>query len=569
MKNLPVAKILHGIANILELQEVQFKPQAYRKAALNIESLPEDIEEVYQRGELQEIPGVGEAIAGKIEEILKTGKLKYYEELQKEVPVNIEELDQIPSLGPKKIKILYQKLNVKNLKELETAITAGKVRTLAGFGEETEKRLLAGIKFLKTNPHRFLYVQALPIVEEIKKELSKIKSVKTVEVAGSFRRGKETIGDLDFLVVSSDPQAVMKAFVSMSGVHEVLAQGETKSSVRLDNGLQVDLRVVTEKEFGSAMNYFIGSKEHNVELRKLALSKGYTLSEYGLFNLKNKKWIAGRTEQEIYDKLGLQFIAPELRENLGEIKAAQQKRLPSLITTKDVQGVFHNHSNWSDGQNTLLEMAQQAERLGLKFISFNDHFGPMGITNPLTEKRLVGYLKEIEQVHKKVGIRVFSGVEIDILKDGSLPLSPKKLKELDVIIASVHLATKQNEVETTERVVRALENYPITILGHPTDRLLNVREPLALNLEKVFEVAKQRDVFLEINSLPQRMDLQGSQIKAAKELGCKFAISTDAHSVQQLAGYKFGVLNARRGWVEKKDILNCWSLEKIEKALDQ
>ncbi len=567
MKNLLIAKILNNIADILELQGINFKPQAYRKAALSVEGLAEDIEELYQQGKLQEIPGVGGSIAEKIEEIIKTGKLQYYDKLKKEIKIDIEELNSIPGLGPKKIKILYQKLQVKNVKDLEAAIKNGKLQQLAGFGEETAKNLLKGIEFFKTNPQRFLYAQALPIVNQIIEKLKKNPAVDKIEVAGSFRRGKETVGDLDILVSSPQPEKVMDAFVSLPDVKDILAQGTTKSSLRLSNGLQVDLRVVKDTEWGSALLYFIGSKDHNVELRKLALSKGYTLNEYGLFRVKNKKWVAGKMEQEIYGKLGMDYIEPELRENTGEIKAAQEHQLPHLITARDIKGVFHNHSTWSDGTNSLLEMAQKAEQLGFKFISFNDHYGHVGITNPLNEKRLAGYLKEIEKVRKKVGIRVFSGVEIDILKDGTLPLSAAKLKQLDVVVASVHVALKMNEAEMTTRVCSVLEKYPVNILGHPTDRLINIREPLPLNLETVFETAARNKVFLEINASPARMDLDGMKIKKALQAGCKFALSTDAHAVNHLAGYPYGILMARRGWLEKKDVINCWDLKKIEKVM--
>ena len=567
MKNLQLAKILNNMADILELQDVAFKPQAYRRAALSLESLPEDIEEIYERGELQTIPGVGESIAEKIEEFIKTGKIDAYEKLKKKIKINVEELNQIPSLGPKKIKILYQKLAVKNIDDLEKVLKAGKVETVQGFGEETVKKLLKGIQFVKTKPRRFIYAQALPIVTNLLQKFQQFPFVHKIEIAGSFRRGKETVGDLDFLVISPQPQKVMEVFTMLPDVQDVLAKGTTRSSIRLTNGLQIDMRVVNDKEFGSAMNYFIGSKEHNVELRKLALSKGYTLSEYGLFMLKNKKLIAGKTEEEIYSKVGLDYIDPELRENTGEIQAAQKKQLPKLVTNKDIQGIFHNHSTWSDGQNSLLEMAQKAEELGFAFISFNDHYGNIGIAHPLNEKRLVRYLQEIEKVRKKVDILVLSGVEIDILKDGTLPLSKKKLRELDVVIASVHMATKMPEQEMTKRVCAALENYPVNILGHPTDRLLNIREPLALNLEKIYETAQMHSIFLEINSSPQRMDLDGMKVKAAKQIGCRFALGTDGHDVNHLAGYTYGVLSARRGWLEKKDLLNCWSLLKIEKAL--
>jgi len=427
MKNLEIVRILNNIADILELQEVQFKPQAYRKAALEIENLTEDIEEICQRGELEEIPGVGKNIAEKIEEIIKTGKLQYYEKLKKEVAVDIEHLNEIPGLGPKKIKLLYKKLGIKTVADLEKACQKHQVQTLEGFGVKTEEDFLRGIELIKTRPKRFLYAQAVPIVKMMKVKFSPLPFVEMIEVAGSFARGKETVGDLDFLVISEEPQKVMDIFTTMKDAKEILSKGITKSSIRLHNGMQIDLRVVHKKEFGSARNYFIGSKEHNVELRKLALSKGLTLNEYALSTLKGKKWVAGKTEEEIYKKLGLRYIEPELRENMGEIDAARTNSLPNLVTVKDMDGVFHNHSTWSDGTASLLEMAQKAEELKFKFISFNDHYGHIGITNPLNEKRLKSYLAEIEKVRKKVGIRVFSGVEIDILKDGTLPLSTKFL----------------------------------------------------------------------------------------------------------------------------------------------
>ncbi|MDP3698233.1 MAG: DNA polymerase/3'-5' exonuclease PolX [Nanoarchaeota archaeon] len=569
MKNQLIVKILNNIADILELQEVEFKPVAYRRAAQSVESLSEAIEDVYEKGKLEDIPGVGRHIGEKIAEIIETGKLKYYEKLKREVKIDVEALNEIPSLGPKKIKMLYQKLGVRDVKDLEKALKQHKVRGLEGFGEKTEETLLHGIELLKKRPSRFLYIHALPIVEMITKNLQRNDFVKRVEIAGSFRRGKETVGDLDFLVVSSQPKKVMGVFTGMKEVKEVLAKGETKSSVRLSNGLQVDLRVVAKKEYGAALLYFIGSKEHNVELRKLALKKGWTLNEYGLTKLKDKKWVAGRTQDEIYQKLGLRFIEPELRENRGEIEASRQNKLPALITAKDIKGVFHNHTIWSDGNNTLLEMAQKAEELKLKFISFNDHFGHIGITNPLTEKRLGKYLQEIDKVQKKVGIKIFSGVEIDILKDGKLPLSPAKLRDLDVVVASVHVAITMKEKEMTKRVCDALNNYPVNILGHPLDRLLQEREALALNLDKVFETAQKNNAFMEINSSPKRMDLPGELVKSGVDAGCKFALSTDAHDVSHLAFYPLGVNMARRGWVGQKHLLNCWSLGKIEKALQK
>ena len=566
MKNLEIARILNHIADILELQEVQWKPQAYRKAAQAVEFLTEDIKDIYKRGELEDIPGVGEHIAKKIEEILKTGGLKYFTQLKKQVKVDIEQLNMIPSLGPKKIKILYKKLGVKNVNDLESAIKKGKLETLSGFGKKTEAFLLEGIGIVKSRPKRFLYVQALPIVNEIKEIFSKHDFVQKVEAAGSFRRGRETIGDLDFIAVSNKPGEVMKIFTSLPDVKKIAAKGTTKSSIRLRNGLQVDLRVVKEKEFGSALLYFIGNKQHNIELRKIALRKGYTLSEYGLFQREGKKWVAGRTEEEVYKRLRMQYIPPELRQNRGELQLALQNKLPKLVEKKDVQGVFHNHTAWSDGANSISEMAQKAKQLGLKFISFNDHFGPLKVVNSLDERRLTSYLNAVEKVRKKSDIKIFSGVEIDILKDGSLPLSLKKLRELDVVIAAVHLANKMPEKEMTKRFCHALEKYPVDILGHPTGRLLNQREPVNQNLEMIFQTAKDCGVFLEINGAGLRMDLNGENVRAAKKIGCKFAISDDAHQIETMQ-IDFGALMSRRGGLEKKDILNCWTLPKIEKVL--
>lgn len=567
MKNLEIVRILNNIADMLEMQGVDFKPQAYRRAARSIESLTEDIEDIYRRGELQEIPGVGESLAEKIEEIIKTGKLRYYEQLKKQLKVDVEELNKIPTLGPKKIKLLYQKLHIKNVKDLEKAIRQQKLRELPGFGEETEKNLLQGIELLKKRPQRFLYAQALPIALDIQKRLSQSRAVERIEVAGSFRRGKETVGDLDFLVISQKPEAVMQQFTSLPDIATVLAKGTTRGSIRFRNGLQVDLRILKEKEFGSALVYFTGSKDHNIALRKLALSKKHTLSEYGLFALPGKRWVAGRTEEEIYRKLGLPPIDPELRENTGEIAAAQRKALPKLVMQKDVNGMFHHHTTWSDGNSRILDMAKQAEELKFKFLSFNDHYGHIGITNPLNERRLAAYVKAIAQVQKKTNVRLLTGVEIDILKDGTLPLAPKKLRELDVVIASVHVATKMPEKEMTRRVTVALEKYPVNILGHPTDRLLLEREPLALHLEKVFAVAKERNTFLEVNGSPNRMDLAGEQVKAALQAGCKIALGNDAHNPPQMAFGRLALQMARRGWAEKKHVLNCWTLPKMEKAL--
>jgi len=567
MKNLEIARILNNLADILELQEVRWKPQAYRKAAQSLESLSEDVAELAKGDKLQDIPGVGEHIAAKIVEYLTTGKIKAYEKLKKKVKVDIAALNEVPGLGPKKIKLLYNKYGVKNVSDLQKLIQQKKIPQIPGFGKKTEELLTEGIKFVKSKPQRFLYIQAYPLVEKILSDFRKLSAVQKIEVAGSFRRGKETVGDLDFLVISNKPDQVMKHFNSLSDIKKVVSKGITRSSILLQNNLQIDLRVVKEKEFGSALLYFIGNKQHNVALRKLALKKGYTLSEYGLFKLKGKQWVAGRTEEEIYTKLGLQFIPPEIRSNTGELEAAAKKKLPQLVTK--VNGYFHHHTTYSDGNNSLLGMAQKAEQLKLKFISFNDHYGPLGIYHPLDEKKLSAYLKEIEKVRTKVNLKIFSGVEVDILKDGTLPLPSKKLNQFDVVIAAVHASTKQSSEQMTKRICAALENYPINILAHPTDRLIQKRPSLNLDLSKIFDCAKQNDVFLEVNCSPYRMDLNGENVKSAISAGCKLAIGTDAHDLSQLDFAHFGLNMVRRGWAEKKDVLNCWSLPKINKALQR
>ena len=567
MKNIEIAKILNEIAEMLEMQDVQFKPRAYQKAARVVESLSEDIEEVYKRGELEKLPGVGESIAQKIEEMIKTGKLKYYLQLKKKMPMDVDELMRVPGMGPKRIKLLYQKLKVKNLKDLEKAAKQHRIEKIKGLGPKVEEDILKGIKFARKKRGRFLLGYIIPDAEEIKNKIKKLRSVKQIEIAGSYRRRKETVGDVDILVTSSKPKEVMDYFVSMPDVSDVMAKGMTKSMVRLHNGLQVDVRVLKEKEYGSALQYFTGNKEHNIELRKIALSKGYTLSEYGLFKLKGKKWIAGRTEEEIYKKLGVDWMPPEMRENNGEIEAAQKHKLPKLIGYGAAKGDFQTQTNWSDGADSIEELAKMGIKLGWKFITITDHVGQLAITHALNEKRLAKQAKEIDKLNKKLNIHIFKGAEVDILKNGKLALSKKAQEKLDFVLASVHLATKMSAKEMTARICSAFENERIHALAHPTGRLLQEREPYALNMEKLFECAKANNVFLEINSYPERMDLSGEYVKAAKEVGCKFIISTDAHSEEHLRYLDLGVALARRGWLEAKDVLNTKPVKEIEKVL--
>jgi len=574
MNNQEIAQVLYQMAELLEILDVPFKPRAYQRAAIAIESMQEEVSEIYLRGgekALEEIAGVGKSIADKIIELLQTGRLKALAELKKKVPMNIDELMQVPGLGPKKIKLLYQKLKIKNLKELEKAISEHKICKIPTLGEITEKNLLQGVELVKSRPNRMLWGVAYPLTEEIASYLKKNCPIIRLEPAGSFRRGKETIGDLDILALSRQPAKVMDCFVKMPNVKDILAKGITKSAVRLSNNFQVDIRVLKPKEFGSALMHFTGSKEHNIEMRKLALSKGYTLSEYGLFKLKGKQLVAGKTEEEIYQKLGLKYIPPELRENAGEIELARKGKLPKLVEMKEVMGNLHTHTDWSDGSSSIEEMALAAEKLGWKYLGISDHVGTVGIAHPLDSKRLKKQKEEIKQVNKKLNgrIKVLPGAEIDINKDGSLAIEKNSLKELDFRILSVHSAFKMPEEEMTERICKALEENPGSILAHPSGRLIYQREPYAVGWKRVFEAVKKTGSALEVNGMPNRLDLKDTLVREAIEAGCKLALGADAHSSGQLHFLKYALTTARRGWAEKKDVLNCWELRKIEKRLER
>jgi len=517
--------------------------------------------------ELKEIPGVGESIAKKIEEYIKTGKIKAYQQLKKKIPVDIEGLSKVPGLGPKKIKLLYKKLKIKNIKQLKAAIKKHKLQKIPTLGVTTEKNIEEGIKFAKKSK-RFLLGHIMPLAQDIQKQLQSQKFIKRVEIAGSYRRMKETVGDLDILAISNKPKKTIDFFTHLKEVKKTIAKGPTKATVRLKNNLQIDLRVLPDREFGSALQYFTGNKQHNIEVRKIALKKGYTLSEYGLFKKQNKKWIAGRTEEEIYKKLNMQTPPPEIRTHSGEIEASLKHRLPKLVDYKDIKADFQMHSKFSDGNNTIEEMAREARHLGHKIIAITDHISPMGIVNSLDEKKLKKYTAAIKKARKKIGgIKILIGAEIDINKDGNLTITKPMLKQLDFVIAGVHSAFKQSEQVMTKRLLHVLENYPINALAHPTGRLLNERPGYRFNLEKIFQKAKDKNVFLEINASPNRLDLNGELVKIAKEIGCKFCIGTDAHSQDQLRFIQLGTAMARRGWLEKKDILNCWNTNRILKAL--
>jgi len=569
MKNQDIAKILYEIAIYLEMDNVQFKPRAYEKAANSIEALEDDVSDIYKRGGLKalmEIPGVGASIAEKIEEMIKTGKCRYHEELKKKIPVDVESLTSIEGLGPKKIKILYQKLKIKTIEDLEKVAKEGKIRKLEGFGEKSEEKILKGIEFHKMSKGRFLLGYALPMIREIEKKLQSLDFVEKAVVAGSTRRMKETIGDADILVISKKPQKVMDFFTTMPDVLDIISKGETKSSVKFKNGLNSDLRVVPPESFGAALQYFTGNKDHNVALRKIAISKGYKLNEYGVF--KGNKQIAGKTEEDVYKVLGLKWMEPELRENTGEIEAAMKNKLPKLIGYKDLKGDCQTQTNWTDGQNSIKEMAEAAKKYGLEYISINDHTKSLAMTGGLDERKLMKQMKEIEKLNKQLnGITILKGAEVNIMKDGKLDINNETLKQLDVVGIAVHSHFNMPRNEMTKRIISAMENEHADILYHPTGRIIHQREPYDVDIEKIIEAAKRTGTILEVDAYPDRLDLKDEYIKKAIMGGCKIIIDSDAHSVLHFKYLEYGIAQARRGWAESKHVINTKPLKEFLSSL--
>jgi len=571
MKNKDIAKIFYEIADYLEMEEVAFKPYAYQKAAITLETTEEDVEEIYKRGgvkALMEIPGVGKSIAEKIEEYLKTGRIKSYEEFKKKIPINLEEIIAVEGMGPKRAKVLYQKLGIRNLKDLEKAAKAHRIAPLFGFGEKTEKNLLEGIAFLKRSKGRFLLGEILPTVKEVYQKLKSLKEVEKIDPAGSVRRMKETIGDVDFLVISKNPQKVMDFFVSLPGVIKIWGKGMTKASVRMREGFDMDIRVVPNRSYGSALQYFTGSKEHNIATRKIAMDKGLKLSEYGLF--RGPKMIAGKTEEDIYKALGMQWIPPEMRENQGEIEAALEKKLPKLIDYKNIKGDLHCHSKWNGGANTIEEIAGAAKKAGYQYIGIADHTKFLRIEHGLDEKKLALQRKEIDKLNEKLKmknekLRILQGAETNILNDGSIDIKDEALKKLDYVIAGVHSNFKMPKEKMTDRIINVMKNPNVDILSHPTGRILKRRDEYQIDFDKILRVAKETGTILEINSFPERLDLNAENIRRTREAGVKMVIDTDSHHKDQLRFIEFGIAQARRGWAEKEDIINTQSLEKLLK----
>ncbi|KPJ64949.1 DNA polymerase III [candidate division WOR-1 bacterium DG_54_3] len=570
MENSEFAKIFWEIAEFLELKEENpFKIRAYRKAAQNIEALSEDIESVYKKGgleALEAVPGVGEHIAEKIEQIIKTGKLELHQKLIKEFPKGFIELMNTPGLGPKTALLLYKKLKIDSREKLEKAAQAGKLRGLPGMGAKKEENILKGIELKKKVTGRFLLNDAWKHADNIMSSLEKLKEIKEIMPAGSLRRWKETIGDIDILVIAEKSERIMDTFTKLPQVSRVLAKGPTKSSIVLKDGMQADLRVLEPKSFGAALHYFTGSKQHNIQVRTLGVKKGLKISEYGIF--KKNKYIGGKTEEEVFKAVGLPWIPPEMREGTGEIEAAQKGKLPKLVELKDIRGDLQMHSKWSDGGNTIEQMAEYAKKLSYEYIAITDHSKAVRVAGGMDEKEVLKQLKEIDKVnHKFKGIRILKGIEVDILADGSLDLPDRILKELDVVVAAVHSRFKMPKDEMTKRIISAFKNKYVNILSHPTGRIIGRRDPYEVDMEKIIKAAEDTGTYLEINSYPERLDLSDIHARRAKEEGVLIAIDTDAHAAIQLDIMKYGVATARRGWLEKKDVINTQPLAKLLKLL--
>ncbi len=570
MINKEIAKIFYEIANFLRIDGVDFKPYAYEKAAMSLEALKEDAGDIYKKGglkALQEIPGIGKNLAGAIEEYLKNKKIKTLQEYKKKLPLKIGELLNVESLGYKKIKILYQKLGVKNLKDLERVAKKHKMASLFGFGEKTEKNILEGIEFLKTSRGRMFIGKILPVARDVIEKLKTIKEVKQISLAGSLRRKKETIGDADILVASDNSEKIMDYFVSLDGVKKVWAKGNTKTSVRMEAGFDIDLRVVEEKSFGSALQYFTGSKDHNIVTRKIAIDKGLKLSEYGLF--RGPKNIAGKTEEEVYNAIGLPYIEPELRENEGEIEAGLNKKLPKVVELKDIKGDLHCHSNWDGGKNSIEEMAKHAIKMGYEYIGISDHTKFLRIENGLDENQILKQNKEIKQLNlkfknKNLKFRILHGCECNILNDGSVDIKDEVLAQIDYVIAGVHSQLKMGKKEMMARIEKAMRNPNVNIIAHPTGRIVGQRDEYQIDFNKILQIAKETGTILEINS-SSRLDLKDLYIRRAKNEGVKMIINTDAHQKEQLNLMEYGVGMARRGWAEKSDIVNTLPAEELLK----
>jgi DNA polymerase (family 10) len=569
VKNAEAARVLREIAAFLDMQSVPFKPRAYEKAADSLLALGDPVEDVYARGglrALESVPGVGKSVAAKVEEFLKTGSIAFHRELHAATPVDLATLLAVDGLGPKGIRSLYEQLGVRTLADLEAAARAGKIRAVEGFGEKKEQKLLRSIGFVQARTGRLPIGEVLPAALAIEARLRAIKGVRQVAIAGSLRRRKETIGDMDFLVVATRPASVMERFTAMPEVTEVHGRGSTKGSVRLAIGVDADLRIVPAESFGAALQYFTGSKDHGVACRRIALEKGLRLNEYGVF--RGDRAIAGRTEEGVYEAIGLAWIAPELREDRGEIAAALAGKLPRLIEYGSLRGDLQTQTDWTDGADSIGEMAKSAKARGLEYIAITDHTRDLAMTRGADEKKLARQMEEIDSLNAKLrGFRVLRGAEVNIRRDGTLDIEDSALAALDVVGVAVHSHFDLPRAEMTERVCRAMRNPHADILFHPTGRLLGKREPYAIDLDAVIRVARETGTALEIDAYPDRLDLSDEAARRAVEACVKLTIDSDAHASAHFAALDYGVAVARRGWVEARHVLNTLPVDELLAAL--
>ncbi len=565
MKNKDLADLFGKMADILEFKgENPFKINAYRKASRIIGDLTEDIGAIAGRGELTSIPGIGDGMAQKIGEYVKTGKIFKFEEIRKGVPDDLIAIMDIPGMGPKTLSMLHKEKGIGNLSHLEKALEDGSLLGLFGIGERKIENIKRGILLLKQSQGRMNLGIAVPVAKRIVETLRQQTRSRKIEWAGSLRRMRENIGDIDLLATGPDKEKIVQTFTHLPEVKEVLASGGTKASVIVEGGKQIDLRVVEEDSYGAALQYFTGSKGHNIHLRGIAKAKGIKINEYGVF--KGAKKIGGREEKDVYRVLGMEWIEPELREDRGEIEASQTGRLPKLVQESEIKGDLHVHSKWSDGTASIEEIAQAAQKMGYEYIAICDHTKSLKIAHGLDESRLMKQMEEIDRLNQRLkGFQILKGSEVDILADGKLDLPEKILARLDIVVGAIHSGFKQDKAKMTERIVRALENPHLHILAHPSGRLLGARDPYELEIEELMEAARKYGKVLEINAWFERLDLNDIHCRKAKEMGIQMGIGTDAHRLDQMWMMSLGVSVARRGWLETKDVLNTLSLKEILK----
>ena len=582
MENVEIANTLNEVADLLEIQGANpFRVRAYRNAARTVEGLTRSLSDmVAEEEDLTELSGIGEDISSYIEEMVRTGELSILQEIKEEVPGTLADLLRLDGVGPKKAQKLYNELDVESVDDLEAALDEGKVEELEGFGKKTVEKMRRSIEDFRKHAGRVMISEADQLVKPLLKHMEEAPGLQELTVAGSYRRRKETVGDIDILVVCDEPGPVMEHFTDYEAMKRVEAAGDTRGTIVLRSGLHVDLRIVPAESYGAAMHYFTGSKEHNVAVRKRGVEQGLKINEYGVFEVPDEKdaddtdpregkRIAGRTEEEVYDAVGLVWTPPELRENRGEIASAEDDDLPDLVTLDDIQGDLQMHSTWSDGKNTIREMAEACGERGYAYLSITDHSQQVSVTGGLDEERLEEQWEEIEEVREELdGIHLFRSLEVDILKDGSLDLDEEHLEGLDIVLVSVHSYMDLSKKEQTERIVKAISHPAVHILAHPTGRRINRREPYDVDIEEVLQAAKENHVAVELNANPERLDLKDIHVQRAKDLGVPVVISTDAHSTNNLEYMRYGVDQARRGWLERKDVLNAKSVKDFQKWLE-